>query len=220
MRVYAVLIYSILTLLCITLDAGTRTYMWLPAKLSAKAHLPPRHPSPLIKQLEVYPCTLFDSSVSMANAQDFSVIWNEAVVKYKSETKSDSLPLDSLGTADSAEAILTAIAGNREDFEDSRGKGKRLRGVLKPVVKIVQRMAEAAGEGASLVRARAINDRLRASTASFLTAYVDTDFLCCQSGFCAGKDDICCHWDTAQGISPYATFCRELTEPSTINRLS
>lgn len=133
----------------------------------------------------------------MANTQDFSIIWNEAVDKYKSETKSDSLPLDSLGTTDSAEAILTAITGNRKDFEASRVKGKRLRDVLKPVVKIVQRMAEAAGEGASLVRARAINDRLRASTSSFLTACVDTDFLCCQSGFCTGKADIRCHWGTA-----------------------
>lgn len=90
----------------------------------------------------------------MANTQDFSIIWNEAVDRYKSETKAGSLPLDSLGTADSVEAILTSIAGNRKDFEDSRAKGKRLRDVLKPIVKIVQQMAEVAGEGANLVRAR------------------------------------------------------------------
>ncbi|EIM89337.1 uncharacterized protein STEHIDRAFT_109549 [Stereum hirsutum FP-91666 SS1] len=86
----------------------------------------------------------------MANTPDFSDIWNEAVDKHKSETKSDSLPLDSLGTTNSVEAILTAIAGNRKDFEDSRAKGKSLRDVLKPVVKVVQLMAEVAGEGANL----------------------------------------------------------------------
>lgn len=128
--------------------------MWLPVELSANAHLPPRHPSRLIKQLELCPRALLDSSFSMANTEDFSIIWNEAVDKYKTETKSDSLPFDYLGTTDSVEAILTAIAGNRKDFEDGRAKGKSLRDVLKPVVKIVQQMAEVAGEGANLVRAR------------------------------------------------------------------
>ena len=90
----------------------------------------------------------------MANTQDFSDIWNEAVNRYKSETKADTLPLSALDTASDAESIVTAIAGNRKDFEDSRAKGKRLREVLKPTMKIVQQMAEVAGEGVSLVRAR------------------------------------------------------------------
>lgn len=88
----------------------------------------------------------------MANTTEFSVIWNEAVNKYKSETKVDSLPLGPLDTATSPEAILTVVVGNRRDFEDRREKGKRLRDVLKPIVDIVQVMATVAGEGTSLVR--------------------------------------------------------------------
>lgn len=87
----------------------------------------------------------------MATTQGFALLWDEAVAKYKTETKADSLPLGSLNTADSTEAILTVIAENRKDFEENRAKGKSLRDVLKPIVKIVQLMTEVAGEGASLV---------------------------------------------------------------------
>ncbi|EIM82246.1 uncharacterized protein STEHIDRAFT_160801 [Stereum hirsutum FP-91666 SS1] len=116
----------------------------------------------------------------MENTERSCGIWNEAVDKYKSETKADSLRFgsSSWGTTASAEAILTAIAGNwkdfkdsrtkrkchlldvvrpvvkiagnRKDFEDSRVKRKCLIDALRPVVEVVQLMAEVAGEGASL----------------------------------------------------------------------
>lgn len=141
----------------------------------------------------------------MENTERSCGIWNEAVDKYKSETKADSLRFgsSSWGTTASAEAILTAIAGNwkdfkdsrtkrkchlldvvrpvvkiagnRKDFEDSRVKRKCLIDALRPVVEVVQLMAEVAGEGASLVRARC-DDRMRAMSSSFLltlTVYVD-----------------------------------------------
>lgn len=104
----------------------------------------------------------------MENTGYLSGIWDEAVDKYNSETKADLLPLDYLDTADSPEAILAAIAGNREDFpEESRAKTKSLEDRLKSVVRIVQLMAETAGEGTSLVRALC-DDRLRAMGSSFL----------------------------------------------------
>lgn len=102
----------------------------------------------------------------MTGTQSFSALWNDAVDKYKSETKAKSLPSSTLDSADSAEAILTALTRNRKDLEDSRAKGKSLRDVLKPIVKIVKLMAEIAGEAASLVRAN------RWSLVTMLIGYV------------------------------------------------
>lgn len=121
----------------------------LPVKLSAAAT---SFVSTTISSLRISPALLNKPDSSMANTGDFSAIWEKAVEKYKSEAEVSRLPLDALATAKSVEDILEMVGKNLKHFQDSREKGKKIRDVLRPIVRIVQSMAEVAGEGVSLVR--------------------------------------------------------------------
>lgn len=82
----------------------------------------------------------------------FSDIWRLAIQEYETEVGIDASRLQSIATASSTvEEILIEIGQSQVEFETYRKKGEKLRNALKPMINSVGKLADALGDGVSVV---------------------------------------------------------------------
>ncbi|KAA1473261.1 hypothetical protein DENSPDRAFT_266416 [Dentipellis sp. KUC8613] len=80
-------------------------------------------------------------------------IWSEAIKRYEADAKKKKIRKASsaLQGVDSVDGLLDLVNGEQQKFEEYRDKGQKMRSVLKPVLDVVWRFAEVAGEAVGTV---------------------------------------------------------------------